>query len=103
MKRIQQVPKKIERVVEMVTEMSSEVVEGEGGLFLLMGKRVNFHCLNYNYQGLLTGVNVSEVELTDCKVVFETGSYDAKVLKLAESLPKPFYLRLSMVEGYWEA
>ncbi len=103
MKRIKQVPKQVERVIEKVTEMSSEIVEGDGGLALLMGKRVNFHCINYNYQGLLTGINSSEVELTDCKVVFETGDYNAKEVKLAEKLPKPFYLRLSMVEGYWEA
>jgi len=103
MKRIKQVPRVVEKVVEKVTEMSNEIVDGEGGLAILMGKRVNFHCINYNYQGILSGVNTTEVELTDAKVVFETGPYDAKTPKLAESLPKTFFLRLSMVEGYWEA
>lgn len=103
MKRIKQVPRVVEKVVEKVTEMGTEIVEGEGGLATLMGKRVNFHCINYNYQGILSGVNTNEVELSEAKVVFETGPYDAKQMKLAENLPKTFYLRLSMVEGYWEA
>jgi len=103
MKRMKQVPKTVEKVVEKITEMETTFVEEEGGLLTLMGKKVNFHAMNYNYQGILTGVNTTEIELTHPKVVFETGAYDAKDLKYAESIPKDkMFLRLSAIEAYWE-
>ena len=102
MKKLKQVPVTTERVVEKVTEMSTQVVEEDGGLITLLGKRVLFHCMNYHYAGTLTGVNSSDIELSDAHVVWETGAYNSKQLKSSESLPSKLHIRLGAIEAYWE-
>jgi hypothetical protein len=94
MKKIKNVP--------VTVETKSEIVEEEGGLITLLGKRVLFHSMNYNYCGVLTGVNTSDLELSEAQVVFETGDYKSKSVKHGEVLPTKLFLRLSAIEAYWE-
>lgn len=76
-----------------------EEVSGEG-LVGLMGQNVTLFCLNYIYTGLLVGVNDSYLNLEKAKVVFETGAYDEKSWKDAQSLPGDWYVQLSAVESF---
>lgn len=103
MKKIKEVPVVTEKVVEKVTSMQSSIVEEDGGLITLLGKVVNFHCCNYNYQGVLTGVNTSDIELTNAQVVFETGAYTSKEVKYGEKIPGKLFIRTSAIESYWLA
>jgi hypothetical protein len=102
MKRVKTSPVQVERVVEKVIEQKSEIVETEGGMITLLGKQVLFHCMNYNYTGKLIGVNLTCVELEDPSVVFETGSYNAKEIKLSEKLPNNLFINISTIEAFWE-
>ena len=76
-------------------------IEGEG-LVALLGENVLLFCANYNYSGKLVGVNDSDVVLENARMVFETGAFDAKELKLAEALPdeKRHYVRVAAIESY---
>lgn len=102
MKKIVKTPTKVERVIEVVTEETSAVVESEGGLISLLGKKVFFHCLNYNYIGTLTGVNQSCVEISDGGVVFETGPYTGNMMKNFEKLPTKFFVSTALIESFFE-
>ena len=102
MKKIVKTPSKVERVVEVVTEEVSSIVECEGGLLSLLGKKVFFHCLNYNYIGTLTGVNQNCVEVSDGGVVFETGPYTGNMMKTYEKLPGKFFITSTLIESYFE-
>lgn len=48
------------------------------GLDALMGERVLLMCANYFYEGKLTGVNETFVELEDAHIVYETGQWSDK-------------------------
>lgn len=102
MKRIKKTPVKTEKIVEVITESVEQVVDEDGGLISLLGKRVMFHCMNYNYLGVLSGVNTTDIELTDAQVVFETGAYTLKEPKYGEKLPSKLGLKVSAIEAYWE-
>ena len=75
-----------------------EEVEGEG-LLSLLGEKVLVWCMNYNYHGVLIGVNDSDILLQDATVVYETGELTGE-LKDAQKLPSEHYVRISMIESY---
>jgi len=103
MKKQVQVPVKVERVVEQVTEMRTEVVEEEGGLLTLLGKNVCLMCMNYFYYGKLVGVNHTCVELKDPSVVYETGEWGNKTWKDAQKLPtKSSFVNVNAIESFFE-
>ena len=54
----------------------------------LLGETVTLYCINYIYTGKLTGVNDAYVELTNPKIVYETGAYSNATWKDAQQLPK---------------
>ena len=65
-----------------------EVVEVENaGLMALLGKKVLLFGTNYNYYGVLSGVNDDCVELTDPFMVFETGAFTSTHFSDAQRLP----------------
>ena len=77
-------------------------VEGEG-LEALLGKEVILFCINYNYAGVLTGVNTHDVILEKPKKVFETGDFGEKGFKDAQALPAmEWRVRTSSIESYGE-
>lgn len=87
MKKVVVTPKKIEKVVEVVTEQVSEIIDSEGGPMTLLGKDVYVSCSSYAYAGKLTGVNDKYIELSDPHIVYETGPWNGKSWKDAQKLP----------------
>ena len=76
-------------------------VEGEG-LTKLLGEEVLLFCINYNYTGILIGVNADCVLLQDASIVFETGPLSqAPRWKAAERLPsKEHYVMKAAIESF---
>lgn len=74
-------------------------VEGEGMLALL-GQRIQVWCLNYIYEGELSGVNETCILLNDAEVVYETGNLKTKSGRSAEKLDNPAYISLAVVEMF---
>jgi hypothetical protein len=74
-------------------------IEGEG-LESLLGQNVTLFCLNYIYTGKLTGVNDKFVLLESAKVVYETGAFNVKEWKDAQSLPNNWYVNLNAIESF---
>ena len=70
------------------------------GFLALLGKRVTLFCVNYNYTGLLVGVNELCVKLEDAAIVFETGAFDSKDWKDAQKLPKDWYVMVRNIESF---
>ena len=71
------------------------------GFDALLGEQVLLLCGNYFYAGKLTGVNKTQVELTDASIVYETGEWSAKSWKDAQSLgPGTTYVRIQWIEAY---
>jgi hypothetical protein len=87
MKKIVKTPKKIEKVVEVVTEEVSTVVETEGGAVTMLGENVYIACTSYAYTGVLSGVNSTFVELSNPHIVYETGAWSNSNWKDAQKLP----------------
>ena len=76
-----------------------EQVEGEG-LESLLGERVTFFCMNYIYTGKLIGVNETCVLLESPSIVYETGAFNEKVWKDAQSLPNNLYIQTAAIESF---
>ena len=76
-----------------------EDVIGEG-LEKLLGERVTVFCGNYIYTGKLMGVNTSCILLHEAAVVYETGAFNTKDWKDAQSLPGPWYVQMAWIESF---
>lgn len=77
------------------------LVETEGeGLEAYLGKKVTLFGLVYIYTGVLTGVNDSQVELSEAQLVYETGELASGGWKDAQPLPSPWYVRTSAIESW---
>ena len=74
-------------------------VEGEG-LEKLLGETVTLFCASYIYTGKLAGVNDSCVLLEDAKIVYETGAFNEKAWKDAQSLLNSWYVQIGMIESF---
>ena len=73
------------------------------GLKALLGKVVTIFACRYIYTGKLVGVNDTCVKLEDPKIVYETGSFNTKDWKDAQSLPhKYFYVSSGAIESFGE-
>jgi hypothetical protein len=78
-----------------VTEVAGE------GLEALMGENVALFCLNYIYSGKLVGVNSSFVKLENPSIVYETGAFNTKSWKDAQTLhTTEWYVQTSAIESY---
>ena len=105
MKKQVQVPVKVERIVEQVTEMRDEIIEEDGGLMALLKKKANvlLMCGNYFYYGKLSGVNDTCVELRNPHIVYETGDWSSKDFKDMQKLPSETWLvHISAIESFGE-
>lgn len=87
MKKAVVTPKKVEKVVEVVTEQVTEIVESEGGPMTLLGREVYVACTSYAYFGKLTGVNDKFIELSEPHIVYETGPWNGNSWKDSQRLP----------------
>lgn len=78
-----------------------QVTEVEGaGLDALLGQKVTVFCLNYIYAGTLTGVNTTDIILSDACIVYETGAFNEKGFKDAQFLAKEWRVRTAVIESY---
>lgn len=78
-----------------------EVMEVENeGLISLLGQNITLFCAVYIYTGKLVGVNSTYVKLENPKIVYETGAFDNKTWKDAQSLPNDMYICTSMIESF---
>jgi hypothetical protein len=103
MKKQVQIPVKVEKVVEQVTEMRTEVVEEEDGLITLLGKNVCLMCLNYFYFGKLVGVNSTCVKLENPEIIYETGEWKSASWKDAQKLPTKYnFVKVDAIESFFE-
>lgn len=75
-------------------------VEGEG-LEALLGESVLLFCLNYIYAGILSGINETCVQLTQAKIVYETGPFTQTGYKDAQPLPgESWYVQKGVIESF---
>jgi hypothetical protein len=94
--------KKIKEVTKTVA-VENQIVDEDDGLIVLLGKRVFFHCVNYNYIGKLVGVNTTSIKLEEARVVFETGPYSSSTMKISEPTHKNLaFIQISAIESFWE-
>jgi hypothetical protein len=71
------------------------------GIAELLGERITLFCWNYIYTGKLVAVNGEEVTLEDPAIVYETGPFNEKNWKDAQSLPeKQWTVCMQAVESY---
>jgi len=83
--------------VKKLIEVADEGMEG------LLGKRVALLCMNYIYHGTLTGVNDTCIQLSDPKIVYETGEWSSKHWQDAQALPcKVLYVQTAAIESFGE-
>ena len=105
MKRVVNVPKTVEKVVEKVVVNEEHIVEQDGGFGVLLGKQVLLFCMNYFYFGKLVGVNGSCVELENAGIVYETGEFNANNWKDFQKFGKRFgnhYVQTASIESFCE-
>lgn len=76
-----------------------ENVENEGFISLI-GQRITVFCAVYIYTGDLVGVNDTCIKLENPAIVYETGAFDSKQWKDAQSLPNTIYIQTAMVESF---
>lgn len=74
-------------------------VENEG-FNSLLGQTITVFCAIYIYTGKLVGVNSTYIKLENPKIVYETGSFDNKQWKDAQSLPNDLYVQTAMIESF---
>lgn len=72
----------------------------DDGFTPFMGQRITLMCMNYFYTGKLIGVNRDFLELTDAAIIYETGEWNAKTWKDAQTLPGNVRVRVSAIEAY---
>ena len=74
-------------------------VKGEG-MEKLLGEIITVYTTSYIYSGKLTGVNLTDIKLSDCYIVYDTGGHDTKAWATAEKMPQDWYIKISAIESY---
>jgi hypothetical protein len=83
----------------------TKVVEEAGGLDTLLNKVVLLLCAGYFYEGKLTGVNTSFVQLTNASIVYNPANFSKESLRgcTRDKLPsKVWYVERQSIESYGE-
>ena len=70
------------------------------GFEAALGEKVIILCGVYHYAGVLAGVNEDHLELSDPKLVYETGPWDADAWQDAQALPSPWRVMRDAVESW---
>ena len=77
------------------------IIETEdGGFITLLGEKIVLFCGVYIYTGVLKGVNDDHLELTDPKLVYETGELATGDWKDAQPLPSPWRVMRRAIESW---
>jgi len=72
----------------------------DGGFDEMIGEKIALFCGVYIYTGKLVGVNGDHVELTDAKLVYETGELASGEWKDAQALPSPWRVMKQGIEAW---
>ena len=83
--------------------MKRVVETDDGGMDAMLGEKITTFCGVYIYTGKLVGVNANHIELTDAKLVYETGPLDSGDWKDSQSLPNPWRVMLAGIESWGPA
>ena len=76
-----------------------ETDEGRG-FEKLLGKSIIILSGVYHYTGVLSGVNDDHLELSNPKLVYETGDWKADDWKDAQPLPAPWRVMIQGIEAW---
>ena len=77
------------------------IVETEdGGFTALLGEKIALFCGVYIYTGTLEGINDNHLELTDPKLVYETGNLADGNWQDAQTLPSPWCVMRQAIESW---
>ena len=81
------------------------IVESDevSGFDAMLGEKIVVICGIYIYAGVLSGVNSDHIELSDAKIVYETGEWMAGAWKDAQSLLSPYRVMLQGIESWGPA
>ena len=91
----------MKRIIEE-TE-NQRIIEGteNQGLESLLGERIQIMSAGYFYEGKLTGVNETCVELNDAHIIYETGSFQDKVYKDIQKLhTETWFVSIGLIESF---
>jgi hypothetical protein len=105
MKKVKSTPVVVKKMVEVeeVVGETTTITEEDGGFQVLLNKPIFIHGANYHYMGKLTGVNGTCIELSNAKVVFDTGSYASKKMSNAQRPhSSKVYIQMNAIEAFWE-
>jgi len=75
----------------------------DGGFDAVLGEKVTLFCGVYIYTGKLVGVNADHLELSEPKLVYETGELTSGAWKDAQELPSPWRVMKQGVESWGPA
>lgn len=78
-----------------------EVIEvEEEGLIKLLGEYITVYCQTYIYAGILCGINDYCILLSDCSIVYDTGSHSKEKYEIQEKMPNDWYIMRSKIESF---
>ena len=72
----------------------------DDGLESYLGKTITLFCMNYIYEGELTGVNDTCVQLKEAEVVYETGPFTDSKRKDAQRIVGTWYVQTAAIESF---
>ena len=73
------------------------------GFDAMLGEKVTLFCGVYIYTGVLSGVNDDHLELSEPKLVYETGELANEDWKDAQRLPSPWRVMRQGIESWGPA
>jgi len=78
------------------------IVESDeiSGFDSMLGEKVTLFCGVYIYTGILSGVNDDHLELSEPKLVYETGELTSGNWKDAQMLPCPWRVMRQGIESW---
>ena len=76
----------------------------EGGFTSVLGEKLTIICGIYIYTGKLKGVNADHIELSEAKIVYETGDWQFGDWKDAQSLSGDVWrVQIAAIESWGAA
>ena len=68
----------------------------------LLGKYITFYCVNYIYAGVVKKVTENILTLSDCSIVYNTGSHDLEQWADAKKFKGDWHIALQSIESFGE-
>ena len=83
--------------------MKRIVETSDGGFDAMLDENITLYCGGYIYTGKLTGINDDHLELSEPKLVYETGELATGEWKDAQSLLSPHRVMMQSIESWGPA